>query len=203
MTPARPLKIVYIQADIDSYYMGERVKRLNFDSSLMPLVKDNLAIFTEVAELDAKGLSLANRSIRSHFGSQAVDIIALDPLYNVRELSRSGDHEGAMATFLNETIGKLREAALNPNAGVILVHQSDKVNPEDLELDSVQGLHDELALRRFYSSCIVMHQPKIHSDNYQLIFELRDGKPIATKNIELVDDKWCEVSPAVGKKKAA
>ncbi len=99
--------------------------------------------------------------------------------------------DSALQTFLETGVNELR--GTNPNTGVILVHQSDHLTQEEMENDAVQGLHNQHILRDHYSSCVIMHQPELDSENYQLIFELRNGKPIATKNIELVEDKWGEV----------
>jgi putative DNA primase/helicase len=192
MTPPRPLKVVYFQADGDNtdYYVRERMERVKLDPTLMPQVHENLAVFVTPVEFDAKGIKVAQKSIRSHFGSQSVDVIAIDPLYNVLKYGEGVRRESALATFLESGVAKLR--GTNPDAGVILVHQSDSMTQDDLERDAMQGLHDEAVLRRYCSSCVIMRQPEYDVDKYQLIFNISHGEEIATKDIELVDDQWRE-----------
>ena len=48
MTPSRPLKIFYMQTEIEYEYMKERLQQLQFDSELLNIAADNLIITPRV-----------------------------------------------------------------------------------------------------------------------------------------------------------
>ncbi|MGE3624114.1 MAG: AAA family ATPase, partial [Bdellovibrionales bacterium] len=51
MKPSKPLKVFYLQAEIGYHYMRERLKKLQFDPNLLPLVRRNLVITPQVRML--------------------------------------------------------------------------------------------------------------------------------------------------------
>jgi putative DNA primase/helicase len=195
MTPARPLKIFYLQAEIGYFYLRERLKKLNFDPNLMPLVRDNLVVTPQVRMLlDEGGVEKMVDTILGHFVPSEVDVIVIDPLRNVYDGGKSGSENdnSAMLAFLQDRIEGVRHR-INPNAGVILAHHTKKISKKLLEEDPFQGLSGAGSLRSFYTTGIIMFRPDESRSIKQLMFELRNGEGLENKYVDKIDGRWREL----------
>ena len=94
-----------------------------------------------------------------------------------------------MLFFLQERVEKLRTLA-NPDAGVILVHHTKKIQKKSLEEDPFQSFSGAGSLRSFYTTGIIMFRPDEQQSNRQLICELRNGHAIPPKCIDKIDNCW-------------
>ncbi|WP_353277822.1 hypothetical protein [Wolbachia endosymbiont (group A) of Agelastica alni] len=94
-----------------------------------------------------------------------------------------------MLFFLQERVEKLR-TLVNPDAGVILVHHTKKIQKKSLEEDPFQSFSGASSLRGFYTTGIIMHRPDEQQSKRQLIFELRNGHAIASKYIDKINNNW-------------
>jgi hypothetical protein len=196
-TPARPLKIFYVQAEIHYHYLKERLKNIGLSQNdLIKLSRRNLVITPHIRILlDENGVDSVAASISDHFDPAEVDIIAIDPLRNVFDAGKSGNENdnSAMLAFLQDRIECLRHK-INPNAGIILAHHTKKISPKLLEEDPFNGLSGAGSLRSFYTTGIIMFRPDENATVKKLIFELRNGASINAKVIDKIDGKWQESS---------
>ncbi|MBL0320104.1 MAG: AAA family ATPase [Alphaproteobacteria bacterium] len=195
MMPPRPLKVFYLQAEIGYHYLRERLRNINIDPLLMPLVGRNLVITPQVRMLlDEGGVEKVVNTIIHFFDPAEVDIIVIDPLRNVYDGGKAGgeNDNSAMMAFLQERVEDLRNR-INPNAGIILAHHTKKINKKSLEEDPFQSFSGAGALRSFYSTGIIMFKPDETRSVKQLMFELRNGSSIENKYVDKIDGRWREL----------
>ncbi|APR98978.1 AAA family ATPase [Wolbachia endosymbiont of Folsomia candida] len=195
MAPKRPLRIFYLQTEIGYHYMRERLQQLKLSEELIKLAKNNLVVTSQTKLLlNENGIKDIVLEVEKHFDPKTIDIIAVDPLRNIFDADQYGNENdnNAMLFFLQERIEKLR-TLINPNAGVILVHHTRKMQKKLLEEDPFQSFSGASSLRGFYTTGMIMFRPDEKNSNRQLMFELRNGNSIASKCIDKVDNRWYEV----------
>lgn len=137
MTPSRPMKIVYMQTEIEYEYMKERLQQLIFDQELLDIAANNLIIMPRVQlSFSSEERDEIKSTVREPFKP---DIIAIDPLSNIFNSSEYGNenYNSAMLFFLQKTLEKLRNI-INPDAGIILTHHS-KIIQKDTGRGSISG----------------------------------------------------------------
>ncbi|WP_083868414.1 AAA family ATPase [Bartonella queenslandensis] len=195
MTPPRPLRIFYLQAEIGYHYLRERLQNMAFEAALLPFIRKNLVITPQFKMLlNEHGVAATHEAIRHHFGALGVDIIVVDPLRNVFDGGESdaGENDNAaMLFFLQQRLDALRER-VNPDAGIILAHHTRKIPKKQLEEDPFQALSGASSLRGYYTTGLIMFQPEENQSHRQLLFELRNGPPIQTKLIDKINGAWQE-----------
>lgn len=196
MRPARPLRIFYLQAEVQYYYLRERVKAIKLPSHRLKDARQNLISTPQVhLILNDAGVAQAIAAIRQAFPAEPVDIISIDPLRNVfdgGEGSPGENDNAAMLYFLQQRIERILYT-VNPNAGVILVHHTKKMGKKQFEEDPFQAFAGAGSLRGFYSTGLLLHRPDESSSIRQLIFELRNGPAIPTKHVDKINGEWREV----------
>lgn len=128
MTPTRPLRILYLQDEMEYDGIRRRVQELKINQELMSLVKENLVITSEIKiTLNDEGIEWIKDTIMKEFGKKTVDLIAIDSLTtHLMPLS-----------LLQNGIKKLRSAT-NPAVGIIMTHHTKKVSTATLE-KSISG----------------------------------------------------------------
>lgn len=175
MKPTRPLKIFYLQNEMEYDYIRERIQQLN---KLSNLAMENLVVTKKIKlTLNEEGIEKIKNIIANKF--DLVDLIVID---------NSNDY-GNMLTFLQHGIEKLL-SKVNPMAGIIITNHTKKVSTSTLEKNPFQALVGANALRSFYTSGIVMFQPNKRTNILQVVYELRNGKSIPTKFINKVNGYW-------------
>ncbi|WP_353272416.1 AAA family ATPase [Wolbachia endosymbiont (group A) of Urophora cardui] len=180
MKPAKPLKILYLQDEMNRDGVRRRVQQLKINQKLMDLVKENLVITAEIKiTLNDEGIEWIKDTIMKKFGTKTVDLIAIDSLTT----------HFMMLSFLQNGIEKLRSAT-NPAVGIIMTHHTKKVSTATLEKNPFQALVGANALRSFYTSGIVMFQPSRRENILQVVYELGNGKPIPAKFISRANGCW-------------
>lgn len=180
MKPAKPLKILYLQDEMNRESVRRRVQELK---KLMSLVKENLFITSEIKiTLNEEGIERIKDIIVEKFGTKMIDLIAIDSLTtHLMPLS-----------LLRSGIEKLRSIGI----GIIMTHHTKKVSIATLEKDPFQALIGANALRSFYTSGIIMFQPSRSKNILQVAYELGNGKPIPAKFISRTDGCWKTVATA-------
>ncbi|WP_264685943.1 AAA family ATPase [Wolbachia endosymbiont (group B) of Pyrgus malvae] len=192
MVPKRPLRIFYLQTEIGYHYMRERLQQLKINEELLEIALDNLVITPQTKLLlNDDSIDEVLGEIKKSFGSNIVDVIAIDPLRNVFDAGEnsSENDNNAMLFFLQERVEKLR-ALVNPNAGVILVHHTKKMQKKSLEEDPFQSFSGAGSLRSFYTTGMIMFKPDERQSSRQLMFELRNGHAIPSKCVDKIDNCW-------------
>jgi len=187
MTPAKPLRIFYLQAEVEYHYLRERLKCIENVGSE---AENNLFITPHLKMiLNSDGVQRIARTINAHF-KDGIDIIAIDPLRNVFDGENENDNN-SMMTFLRERIELLKELTGNP--AVIIAHHTKKISKEALVEDPFQSLSGASALRGYYTTGIIMYRPEETCSERRITFELRNGAKIDDKNIDKIEGRWCQI----------
>lgn len=195
MNPPRPLRVFYLQAEVQYHYLRERVKAVRLPSHRLLEARANFVATPQLRlVLDDAGLAQVIPAITKAFGGEPPDIIAIDPIRNVFDGGDVGSENdnGAMLFFLSQRVERIRQA-VNPEAGVILAHHTKKLGKKQFEEDPFQSLAGAGSLRGYYSTGMLLFRPDETRTTRQLIYELRNGAAIPQRNIDKINGEWCEV----------
>ncbi|MGU5727550.1 AAA family ATPase [Aeromonas jandaei] len=199
MLPPRPLRVFYLQAEVQYHYLRERVKGVRLPSHRLLDARANFVATPQLRlVLDDAGLAQVIPAIANAFSGEPPDIIAIDPIRNVfdggDEYGKSGgeNDNGAMLFFLSQRVERIRQA-VNPDAGIILAHHTRKLGKKQFEEDPFQALAGAGSLRGYYSTGMLLFRPDETRTTRQLIYELRNGAGIPLKHIDKVQGEWREV----------
>ena len=196
--PPRPLRVFYLQAEIQYHYLRERIRQINLPSEIMELAQDNLVMTPQLKLiLNEAGLAMVTALIIKHF-PDGLDIIVIDPIRNVFDGGEAGASENdnnAMLFFLRDRVEQLRDAVA-PDAGIILVHHTRKLSKKQVEEDPFQALSGAGALRGYYSSGMILFRPDEARSERRLITELRNGPALAAKMVDKENGQWIEIDPS-------
>jgi len=198
--PPRPLRVFYLQAEIQYDYLRERLKRVALLPEAIVAARDTFFATPKLNMLlDADGMALAHEAITAAFPETPPDIICIDPIRNLfdggpPEISGGGgeNDNSAMMFFLKERVEALRDA-INPDAGIILAHHTRKAGKQQVNDDPFQALSGASALRGFYTSGLLLHRPDEDSPQRRLEIELRNGPGIPAKLIDKQGGSWVEL----------
>ena len=195
MSPPRPLRVFYLQAEVQYHYLRERVKDIRLPSHRIPDARANFVATPQLRlVLDDAGLAQVIPAIAHAFGGDYPDIIAIDPIRNVFDGGDAGgeNDNGAMLFFLSQRVERIRQA-VNPDAGVILAHHTKKLGKKQFEEDPFQALAGASSLRGYYSTGMLLFRPDEMRTTRQLIYELRNGAGIQQKHVDKIHGEWREV----------
>ena len=197
-TRPRPLRIFYLQAEIQYHYLRERVQQIGLPPDMLAAARDNLVTTPKLQMLlDAEGSVRVAAAIRCAFPAEPVDIICIDPIRNLFDGGPDGGGENdnaAMMFFLKERVEVLRDH-INPECGVILVHHTKKLSKHQVKDDPFLALSGASALRGFYTTGLILHRPDEDSSQRRLEIELRNGPALAAKLVDKVNGAWVEINP--------
>jgi hypothetical protein len=196
--PPRPLRVFYLQAEIDYHYLRERLQGLILPKSVLATARDNLVVTPKLRLiLDGRGLALVEAAMLGAFDGERPDILCIDPIRNLFDGGPDGGGENdndAMLFFLQARVEALRNAAA-PEAGLILSHHTRKAQKRQIAEDPFQALAGASALRGFYSAGILMHRPDEDRPERRLEFELRNGPALDPILIDKRQGRWIIVDP--------
>ncbi len=195
-TPPRPLRVFYLQAEIQYHYLRERLQQI----ALPPLViAAARATFVATPKLklllNEDGIAKITEAIRVAFPDAPPDILCIDPIRNLFDGGPEGGGENdndAMMFFLKDRVEVLREA-VNPGAGVILAHHTRKAAKNQVKDDPFLALSGASALRGFYTSGLIMHRPDEDRSERRLEIELRNGPALPAMIIDKVQGAWVQI----------
>ena len=197
-SPPRPLRVFYLQAEIQYYYLCERMRQISLPAKIIAGARDNLVATPKLnLLLDAAGSSRVAAAVGKAFPTEPVDIICIDPIRNLFDGGPDGAGENdnaAMMFFLRERVEVLRDH-INPDCGVILAHHTKKLSKQQVKDDPFLALSGASALRGFYTSGLILHRPDEDSPERKLEIELRNGPSLPAKLIDKVDGAWVELNP--------
>ncbi|WP_341823857.1 AAA family ATPase [Wolbachia endosymbiont (group A) of Agelastica alni] len=189
MVPTKPLKIFYLQTDIEYHYIKERLQQLEFDEKSLELVSENLIITPKTKLLlDSEGVEKIGNIMAKTLNVKEVDIIAIDTLRSIFDFNKYKEENSnsSMFCFLKDRVEKLR-AMTNPRCGIILTHNTKKVSKRSLSEEPFQSFSGASALRSLYTSGVMMMKD---NEQHKLIFELRNGESIPAMQISKVNSQW-------------
>jgi hypothetical protein len=197
-TPPRPLRIFYLQAEIQYHYLRERMQQIGLPPELIVAARDNLIVTPKLRMLlDAEGSARVAEAIRAAFPDEPLDILCIDPIRNLFDGGPDGGGENdnaAMMFFLKDRVEVLRDH-VNPDCGVILVHHTKKLSKHQVKEDPFLALSGASALRGFYTTGLILHRPEEDSTQRRLEIELRNGPALPAKLVDKVKGKWVEINP--------
>jgi len=135
LKPARPLRIAYLQTEIQYAYLRERLQQMSVDKAALAHARGNLFITPRLTlMLNEQGVDRTVASIQGAFPVEPPDILCIDPIRNLFDGGPEGANENsnaAMLFFLQERVEKLRER-VNPDCGLILCHHTRKIGKNQL-----------------------------------------------------------------------
>ncbi len=202
-TPPRPLRVFYLQAEIQYHYLRERLGQIALPARVLAAARDTFVATPKLKLLlDAEGSIRVARAIQAAFPDAGPDIICIDPIRNLFDGGPANSHGGsggendntAMMFFLKDRVEVLRDY-INPACGVILVHHTRKLSKQQLKDDPFLALSGASALRGFYTSGLILHRPDEDAPERKLEIELRNGPALPSKLIDKVGGQWVEINP--------
>ncbi|MBM4199691.1 MAG: AAA family ATPase, partial [Gammaproteobacteria bacterium] len=197
MRPSRPLRVFYLQAEVQYHYLRERAQALRLPASGLAAARTNFVATPQLRLiLNDDGLARIIPAVTRAFPGQPVDLIAIDPIRNVFDGGEAGgeNDNAAMLFFLSQRVDRLREA-VNPEAGIILAHHTRKLGKKQFEEDPFQALAGAGALRGYYTTGMLLFRPDEGQNERQVLYELRNGPAIPSKTINKLQGEWREVLP--------
>jgi hypothetical protein len=107
-TPPRPLRVFYLQAEIQYHYLRERMKQITLPPDVQAGARDNLVATPKLnLLLDAEGSVRVAAVIRRAFPADPVDIICIDPIRNLSHYKCS--QSGAVLPVENPSVWVYRD----------------------------------------------------------------------------------------------
>ncbi|WP_245903589.1 AAA family ATPase, partial [Humitalea rosea] len=174
-TAPRPLRVFYLQAEIQYHYLRERLQQLRLDPAIVTRARDTLVVTPKLRMLlDDHGVPLVAAAIRASFPDAPPDIICIDPIRNLFDGGPGGEGENdnsAMMFFLQGRVEALRDQVA-PEAGIILAHHTKKLSKQQVKDDPFLALSGASALRSFYTSGMILFRPDEEQTERELHVEL-------------------------------
>jgi len=192
----RPLRVFYLQAEIQYHYLRERLQQLRVDPAVIERARQTLVVTPKLRLLlDEQGVALIAAVIRDVFPDAPPDVICIDPIRNLFDGGPGGEGENdnnAMLFFLLNRVEALRDEVA-PDAGIILVHHTKKVGKQQVKDDPFLSLSGASALRGFYTSGMILFRPDEEQTARELHIELRNGPALEPMLVDKRGGAWVEL----------
>lgn len=193
MKPREPLKIFYLQAEVQYDYLRERVKAVDIDRDVLSKASKNMVVTPQLRMiLNDDGVKMVGNTINQCFATQKPDIIAIDPISNLYDGKSENDNAEMMA-FLSQRVEGLRKYA-KPDTAFVLIHHTKKISKEELVKDPFQMFSGASSLRRYYTTGMVMYRPDEEVSETVITYEVRNGARIPNINVDKIEGRWCKIS---------
>ncbi len=196
-TTPRPLRVFYLQAEIQYHYLRERLQQLRLDPAILARARDALVVTPKLRLLlDEQGLALVAAAIRQAFPGASSDVICIDPIRNLFDGGPGGEGENdnaAMLFFLQSRVEALRDQVA-PEAGIILAHHTRKLSKQQIRDDPFLSLSGASALRGFYTAGMLLFRPNEEETPRELHIELRNGPALSPLLIDKAAGRWVELN---------
>ena len=198
LTPSKPLRVFYLQAEVQYHYLRERIQSMGLPEALFHKAANNLLVTPQLRLiLNDDGVEQVIEALQRAMAESGVDILVIDPIRNVFDGGPDGSSENdnnAMLFFLRERVERLRDA-VNPEAGIILAHHTKKISKKQLEEDPFLALSGAGSLRGYYTTGMLLYRPDETRTDRMLVFELRNGPSLAAKRVDKSQGRWIELDP--------
>lgn len=195
-TAPRPLRVFYLQAEIQYHYLRERLQQLRLDPAVVARARDTLVVTPKLRMLlDEQGVPLVAAAIRRAFPDTPPDVICIDPIRNLFDGGPGGEGENdnaAMLFFLQSRVEALRDQVA-PEAGIILAHHTKKLGKQQVKDDPFLSLSGASALRGFYTSGMVLFRLDEERTERELHVELRNGPALPPMLVDKHGGRWVEL----------
>jgi hypothetical protein len=195
-TAPRPLRVFYLQAEIQYHYLRERLQQLRLDATIVTRARDTLVVTPKLRMLlDDQGVPLVAAAIRAAFPDAPPNIICIDPIRNLFDGGPAGEGENdnaAMMFFLQSRVEALRDQVA-PEAGIILAHHTKKLSKQQVKDDPFLSLSGASALRGYYTSGAILFRPDEEQTERELHVELRNGPGLEPMLVDKRGGAWVEL----------
>lgn len=196
MKTPRRLRVFYLQAEVQYHYLRERLQNMKLPEILTWRAGDNLFITPQLKlVLNDQGMEEATNLLRKASEKEPIDIIVIDPLRNLFDGGEDGASENdnqAMMYFLKQRVEKLRDA-VNPKAGIIIVHHTKKLQKKQLIEDPFLSFSGASSLRGYYTTGMLLYRPDEDQSGRVVTYELRNGPPLLDKFVDKKRGNWMEI----------
>jgi len=194
-TAPRPLRVFYLQAEIQYHYLRERLQQLRLDRDVVARARNTLVVTPKLRMLlDEQGVPLVAAAIRQAFPDAPPDVICIDPIRNLFDGGPGGEGENdnaAMLFFLQSRVEALRDQVA-PEAGIVLAHHTKKLSKQQVKDDPFLSLSGASALRGFYTSGMILFRPDEEHTQRELHIELRNGPGLEPVLVDKIAGRWVE-----------
>ncbi|BCO30090.1 hypothetical protein TspCOW1_01930 [Thiohalobacter sp. COW1] len=198
LNPPRPLRVFYLQAEVQYHYLRERFQAMNLPPAVIRRAAGNLKVTPQLKlVLNDEGMASVLVAMRQAFTEPSLDVLVIDPIRNVFDGGPEGASENdnnAMLFFLRERVEQLRDA-VNAEAGIILAHHTKKIGKKQVEEDPFLALSGAGSLRGYYTTGMLLYRPDESRTDRMLVFELRNGPGLAPKRVDKSGGRWVELDP--------
>ncbi|HSH49713.1 MAG TPA: AAA family ATPase, partial [Halomonas sp.] len=198
LTPPRPLRVFYLQAEVQYHYLRERFQAMNLSPAVIRKAAGNLKVTPQLKlVLNDEGMAVVLAAMRQAFTEPSLDVLVIDPIRNVFDGGPEGASENdnnAMLFFLRERVEQLRDA-VNAEAGIILAHHTKKIGKRQVEEDPFLALSGAGSLRGYYTTGMLLYRPDESRTDRMLVFELRNGPGLSPKRVDKSGGRWIELDP--------
>jgi len=198
LSPSRPLRVFYLQAEVQYHYLRERIQSMGLPATLCHKAANNLLVTPQLRlVLNDEGVEQVIEALRLAAANGGMDVLVIDPIRNVFDGGPDGSSENdnnAMLFFLRERVERLRDA-VNPEAGIILAHHTKKISKKQVEEDPFLALSGAGSLRGYYTTGMLLYRPDESRTDRVLVFELRNGAGLPTKHVDKSQGRWIELDP--------
>lgn len=168
---ARELRCAFVNLEMSYRVLRRRIQKLEPDPFCLKKLARNLVITERFhLTLDDAGAQRMVDLLGAMFPEEPPDVILVDPLVNIFPGDTENDNQAMMA-FL-QRLESVR-AAVNPEAGLVLVHHTSKVSRRDLQDDPFNAIRGASALRGHYSSGIMIAQESEESTERRVFYNIR------------------------------
>jgi hypothetical protein len=195
-TAPRPLRVFYLQAEIQYHYLRERLQQLRLDPAVVARARNTLVVTPKLRMLlDDQGVPLVAAAIHAAFPDAPPDIICIDPIRNLFDGGPAGEGENdnaAMMFFLQSRVEALRDQVA-PEAGIILAHHTKKLSKQQVKDDPFLALSGASALRGYYTSGAILFRPDEEQTERELHVELRNGPGLEPMLVDKRGGAWVEL----------
>lgn len=196
LTPSRPLRVFYLQAEVQYHYLRERIQSMGLSDSISRRAANNLLVTPQLRlVLNDQGVEQVIEALQRAAAQDGVDVLVIDPIRNVFDGGPEGNSENdnnAMLFFLRERVEQLRDA-VNPLAGIILAHHTKKISKKQVEEEPFLALSGAGSLRGYYTTGMLLYRPDEARTDRTLVFELRNGPGLPAKCVDKSQGKWIEL----------
>jgi len=198
LTPSRPLRVFYLQAEVQYHYLRERIQSMGLPEAVSRRAANNLLVTPQLRlVLNDQGVEQVIEVLQRAATQGGVDVLVIDPIRNVFDGGPEGNSENdnnAMLFFLRERVEQLRDA-VNPEAGIILAHHTKKISKKQVEEDPFLALSGAGSLRGYYTTGMLLYRQDEMQTDRMLVFELRNGPGLSAKRVDKSQGRWIELDP--------
>lgn len=203
--PTKPLKIFYLQNEVDAYTLQSRAEIVKVDAPNLVITAmnedENTMNEDETIVFNDKGIQEILELIREAFPDAPPDVICIDPLRNM--FYSDGKGGTASEEGMTEFCRRLRivRNKVNPQASIMLIHHTKKIGGNMLNEDLFNMISGSGALRGIYDTGIVFfREDEKYPNNVTMKFEIRKSLPgdQPIEKINLLRENWEFVRSTAG-----